>query len=128
MSFTYSTLKTAIQDYTENDETGFLRNLPLFIEMTEERILKNVQLTTFQKNASGVLSQNGQFLQAPSDFIAPFSLSMTVNNEKVFLLLTFGATCFPKPRSTGSLAGISLQDLSLCPYSNTRSWIIMKQS
>lgn len=82
MSFTYSTLKTAIQDYTENDETGFLRNLSLFIEMTEERILKNVQLTTFQKNASGVLSQNNQFLQTPSDFIAPFSLSMTVNNEK----------------------------------------------
>ena len=104
MSFTYSTLKTAIQDYTENDETGFLRNLPLFIEMTEERILKNVQLTTFQKNASGVLSQNGQFLQAPSDFIAPFSLSMTVNNEKVFLLfkdLDFVQTYNPNPATTG---------------------------
>jgi len=104
MSFTYSTLKTAIQDYTENDETGFLRNLPLFIEMTEERILKNVQLTTFQKNASGVLSQNNQFLQTPSDFIAPFSLSMTVNNEKVFLLfkdLDFVQTYNPNPATTG---------------------------
>ena len=44
MSFTYDQLKTAIQDYTENDETTFVNNLSTFIRMSEERILKNVQL------------------------------------------------------------------------------------
>ena len=53
MSFTYTQLKTAIEDYTENNETSFLTNLPLFIRLTEERILKNVQLNLFRKNASG---------------------------------------------------------------------------
>ena len=40
MSFTFDQLKTAIQDYTENDETTFVNNLSLFIRQAEERILK----------------------------------------------------------------------------------------
>ena len=45
MSFTLAQLKTAIQDYTQNTETSFVTNLPVFIRQAEERILKNVQLT-----------------------------------------------------------------------------------
>ena len=48
MSFTYAQLKQAIQDYTENDETSFVNNIPLFIRQAEERILKGVQLTLFR--------------------------------------------------------------------------------
>ena len=33
MSFTYAAIKQAIQDYTENDETSFVTNLPLFIRL-----------------------------------------------------------------------------------------------
>ena len=77
MSFTYTQLKTAIQDYTENNETSFVRNLPLFIRLTEERILKNVQLHLFRKNVAGSMSQNDKFLAVPSDFLAPFALSFT---------------------------------------------------
>lgn len=104
MSFTYTTLKTAIKDYTDNDEAGFVRNLPLFIEMTEERILKNVQLSAFQRNAAGVMSSGNEFLKAPSDFLAPFSLSATVGSKKVFLLfkdLDFVQTYTPNPATTG---------------------------
>ena len=104
MSFTYTTLKTAIKDYTDNDEAGFVRNLPLFIEMTEERILKNVQLSVFQRNAAGVMSSGNEFLKAPSDFLAPFSLSATVGSKKVFLLfkdLDFVQTYTPNPATTG---------------------------
>ena len=39
MSFTYATLKTAIQDYMENDETTFANNLDNFIKNTEEDTL-----------------------------------------------------------------------------------------
>ncbi len=56
MSFTYAQLKQAIQDYTENEETTFVNNLPLFITQAEERILKNVQLSLFKKNVSGSMS------------------------------------------------------------------------
>ena len=75
MSFTYDQLKQAIQDYTENDETSFVTNLPVFIRQAEERILKNVQLSLFRKNVSGAMSASNKYLACPSDFLAPFSLS-----------------------------------------------------
>ena len=77
MSFTYDELKTAIQDYTQNTETSFVNNLPVFIRVAEERILKNVQLTLFRKNATANMTASNQYLAAPSDFLAPFSLSYT---------------------------------------------------
>ena len=77
MSFTYTQLKTAIEDYTENNETSFVRNLPLFIRLTEERILKNVQLSLFRKNVAGSMSASDKYLAVPSDFLAPFALSFT---------------------------------------------------
>ena len=59
MSFTYTQLKTAIEEYTENNETSFISNLPLFIRLTEERILKNVQLGLFRKNVAGQMTASG---------------------------------------------------------------------
>lgn len=49
MSFTLTTLRSSIQDYTENTETSFLNNLSTFIQLAEERILKSVQLNVFEK-------------------------------------------------------------------------------
>jgi hypothetical protein len=77
MSFTYAQLKQAIQDYTEYTETGFVNNIPLFIRLSEERILKNVQLNLFRKNATASTSVAYPYLKVPSDFLAPFSLSLT---------------------------------------------------
>jgi hypothetical protein len=86
MSFTYSQLKTAIQDYTENNETTFVTNIPLFIRLAEERILKNVQLNLFRKNAIATIVQGSQYFACPSDFLAPFSLSFRSTDEnKVFV-------------------------------------------
>lgn len=87
MSFTYAQLKQAIQDYTENDETTFVTNLPIFIRNTEERILKTIQLNLFRKNVSATFTESNQYLAAPGDFLAPFSLSYTDDsNNKAFLL------------------------------------------
>lgn len=87
MSFTYAQLKQAIQDYTENDETTFVTNLPVFIRAAEERILKNIQLTLFRKNVSASFTSSNQYLASPSDFLAPFSLSYTdAEGDKEFLL------------------------------------------
>ena len=77
MSYTYGQLKQAVQDYTENDETSFVNNIPSFIRMAEERILKNVQLSLFRKNATASLVADKKYLPCPSDFLAPFSLSYT---------------------------------------------------
>jgi len=81
MSFTYGELKQAIQDYTENDETTFVNNLPVFIRNAEEKLLKMVQLTDFRKNATGNTTASNPYLNCPSDFLAPFSLSYTSGGE-----------------------------------------------
>lgn len=104
MSMTYDELKQAIQDYTENDETSFVNNLPLFIRLAEERILKSVQLNLFQKNQGGTMTSGNQYLGAPTDFLAPFSLSIDVNGDKEFLLfkdLDFVQTYTPDYTTTG---------------------------
>ena len=40
MAFTFTTLKTAIQEYTDNTETTFTNNLTRFVLNSEERIFK----------------------------------------------------------------------------------------
>jgi hypothetical protein len=56
MAWTFTTLKTAIQDYTNNTETTFTNNLDEFIVNTEDRIQKLVSLPVFRKNVTDFLS------------------------------------------------------------------------
>ncbi len=81
----YGELKQAIQDYTENSETTFVSNLPLFIRASEERILNTVQLDLFRRNQTAALTPANTYLNCPSDFLAPFSLSYTVNGAREFV-------------------------------------------
>ena len=104
MSFTFATLKSAIQDYTQNDETNFVSNLSNFIRLAEEKIFKSVQLSYFKKNASGAMTSGNRFLACPSDFIAPYSLSITSSSNIEFLLfkdLDFIQTYNPNASTTG---------------------------
>ena len=86
MSFTYAQLKQAILDYTENDETSFVNNLPLFIRQAEERILKNVQLSLFRKNVQATATISNPYLAVPLDYLAAFSLSMRGDDGDRFFL------------------------------------------
>ena len=87
MSFTYTTLKQAIQDYAENDETTFVNNIDNFIKAAEERIFKEVDLEFFRKNVTAVMTSGNKFLSMPSDFLSSFSLSyIDASGENVFLL------------------------------------------
>jgi len=76
MSWTLSTLKTAIQDYSESTETSFVTNLPNFIKTTEERILKSVQLDDFIKNVTGQATPSSPYLGSPTDYLSSFSLAV----------------------------------------------------
>jgi len=88
MSFTFTSLKQAIQDFTENSETTFVNNLSLFITTAEERILKLVELDFFRKNVSSATVSGDRFLSVPSDYLASFSLSLeNTSGEKEFLLI-----------------------------------------
>lgn len=86
MSYTLTTLRSALQDYTENSETTFNNHLRDFIRSAENRIFKLVDFEDFRKNATSSLSQNDEYIKTPTDFLAPFSLSLTSTNVKTFLL------------------------------------------
>jgi len=105
MTLTYGQLKQAVQDYTENDETSFVNNIPLFIRLAEERILKSVRLNLFQKNQFGNMTSGNKYLAAPSDFLAPFSLSLTDGGNDITFLefkeLDFVQTVNPDDATTG---------------------------
>ena len=104
MSFTLTTLRNALKEYTENTETSFVNNLDLFIRLAEERILKNVQLNVFEKNVSGNMTSGNQYLACPSDFLAPNALTITNSSEFVYLQFKekeFVQTYTPNPSTTG---------------------------
>jgi len=85
--FTYSGLKTAIQDYLDNSETTFTNNLDNFIQTTEERILKAVQLPVFRKNVTGSVTASDTYLAAPDDFLSPYSLALIDGSSNYSYLL-----------------------------------------
>lgn len=105
MSFTLTTLKQSIQDWTENDETTFVNELDFIIVSAEERIFKTVDLDYFRKNVEGTATASNKFLQKPSDYMATFSLSLVNNGSNVFLLqkdVNFVQEFHPDPTVTGT--------------------------
>jgi len=112
---TYAELKQQIQDYCENSETTFVSNLGNFIESAEERIFKNVQLNFFRRNQTGTLTSSNPYLNCPSDFLAPYSLSFTSGTTKTFLLykdVNFLQEAYPDTSTTGSPKYYAFFDIS----------------
>ena len=104
MAYTYTTLKTAIQDYVQSTETTFVNQLPRFILNAEERILKECQLDVFRKSVQGSATSSNKFLAKPTDFLAQNSLSVVNSSSNEFLLykqVTMLQDYTPNPATTG---------------------------
>ena len=84
MSCTFATLKTAIQDYTDNTETTFVSHLSDFIKTAEERIFKSIDLEFFRKNSTVSMTSGNQFLAVPPDFLSVLSMRITKDSSKIF--------------------------------------------
>ena len=85
--FTYSSLKTTIQNYVDSSETTFVNTLNTIIEQGEERILKGVWLDNFKKNVTGKATSGTPYLGMPTDFLAPFSLAVLEGDTYHYLNL-----------------------------------------
>jgi len=72
----YTQLKTAIEDYTQNYETTFIANLPVFVTQAEQRIYNSVQFPFLRKNVTGVLTAGNKYLSSPSDYLSTYSLAI----------------------------------------------------
>jgi hypothetical protein len=72
----YTQLKTAIQDYTQNYETTFVADLPVFITQAEQRIYNSVQFPSLRKNVTGVLTLGNKYLSCPTDYLSTYSMAI----------------------------------------------------
>ena len=115
MSYTYTQLKTAVKNYTDNQETVFISNLDRLILTAEERIFKSVDFEFFRKNVSGSMTSGNEFLAVPDDYLASFSLSLTNSSSKEFLLqkdVNFIQEYNPNPSTTGVPKYYAIYDIN----------------
>jgi|TARA_R100000084_G_C4634383_1_gene140195 hypothetical protein len=105
MSWTFTTLKSAIQDYTQNTETSFVNNLTNIVVQAENRIIKSTQLPNFRKNVTGSLTSGNSYLTAPTDYLYPYSLAVIDTDSNYNYLLNkdvnFIREAFPASATTG---------------------------
>ena len=103
MAWTYTTLKSAIQDYLETTETTFVNDLGTIISQAEDRILKSVQLPDFRKNTTGTMTSGNAYLATPSDFLSPYSLALDNSGYEylIFKDVNFIRGAYPVAATTG---------------------------
>lgn len=101
----YTQLSNAIQAYTENTETAFVANIPVFVQQAEERIFNSVQFPSLRQNVTGTMTTNNKYLQCPTDFLAVYSLAViNASGEYEYLLnkdVNFIRQAYPQPTDTG---------------------------
>ncbi len=108
----YTQLTAAICDYTQNFETDFVANIPVFVQQAEQRIYNTVQFPSLRKNVTGSASANNKYLSCPSDFLAVYSMAVVtgvtggnINTGTYEYLLNkdvnFIRQAYPSPNDTG---------------------------
>ena len=86
MSYTLTTLRDSVKEYTENSETTFIPHIRDFIRSAENRLFKMIDFVYFRKNATSATSSADPYLSVPTDFLSSHSISVTSSSNKIFLL------------------------------------------
>jgi len=101
----YAALSAAIQSYTENYETDFIANIPVFVAQAEQRIYNLVQFPSLRKNMTGTVTSTTPYLSAPNDYLATYSLAVIdASGNYEYLLnkdVNFIRQAYPKASDTG---------------------------
>jgi hypothetical protein len=71
----YTELKAAIIAYTENQDSSFEAEIPVFVRQAEQRIYNSVQFPSLRKNVTGTTTADNKYLQCPSDFLSVYSMA-----------------------------------------------------
>ena len=89
----YTQLSAAIQAYTNNVDTDFVAQIPVFVKQAEQRIDNTVQVANLRKNMTGNLQAGNKYLPCPQDFLSAYSLAL------------YAA---PTPTATGTAAALTI--------------------
>ena len=83
----YAELVQAIKDYTENEETSFVAQIPTFVRQAEERIYRSVMIPELRKNATSSFTAGNPYLARPTDFLSVFSIAVVDGDGDYMYLL-----------------------------------------
>jgi hypothetical protein len=83
----YTELVTAIQDYTQNEETSFVSNMPNFVRQAEERLNRSIMVPELRKNVTAATTNGNWYLARPEDFLSVFSLAVVDSSGDYSFLL-----------------------------------------
>ena len=108
----YTELTDAICDYTQNFDTDFVSNIPVFVEQAEQRIYNSVQFPSIRKNQYSLITVNNKYVSLPNDFLSVFSLALVTGvvganldtGTYEYLLnkdVNFIRQAYPSPHDTG---------------------------
>ena len=108
----YTQLTNAICDYTQNFDTDFIDNIPVFVQQAEERIFNTVQFPALRKNQYSLITVNNKYVSLPNDFLSVFSLALVTGvvganldtGTYEYLLnkdVNFIRQAYPSPNDTG---------------------------
>ena len=101
----YTQLSAAIQAYTENTESNFVAEIPVFVKQAEQRIYNTVQFPSLRKNMTGTVSSTTPYLSAPNDYLATYSLAVIdADGNYEYLLnkdVNFIRQAYPSASDTG---------------------------
>jgi hypothetical protein len=104
MAMNYETLYNAIQSYSENTESLFVANIPVFVQEAEKRIYNSVQIPALRKNVTGNFTTFNQYVSLPDDWLANFSVAVIADGEYRYLLnkdVNFIRESYPVPGNLG---------------------------
>ena len=79
----------------------------MFVRQAETRIYNSAQIPALRKNVTGTVSANNQYLSAPSDFLAVYSMAVISNATQAYEYMldkdvNFIRAAFPIKTDTGT--------------------------
>jgi len=97
----YTELRAAIVAYTENQETSFAAEIPVFVTQAEQRIYNSVQFPSIRKNVTSTIAIGTKYLDCPLDFLAVYSMAVIDGSGNYEYLLNkdvnFIRQAYPNP-------------------------------
>jgi hypothetical protein len=101
----YTELVAAIKDYTQNEETSFVSNIPTFVRQSEERLNRSIMVPELRKNVTALTTNGGVYLARPTDFLSVFSLAAVDSSGNYSFLIdkdvNFIREAYPSASTSG---------------------------
>ena len=98
----YSSLKTSIEEFTENDAWGTTTQIDQIIENAQLRITRETDLNATRKYSTATMSANAYFLTTPSDMVVIRSIRIQDGDKLMQKDVSFLDDYNPTRTTTGT--------------------------